>query len=297
MKAHTLPASLTIAEAREMARSAFAGHGLAAASLEARFLIEALTGLPSRVTTNFERDHPIDAGQIPRLHEWIDRRLAGEPLDRILGSRAFWSLEFGLNRQTLSPRADTETLVEAALRLLPSLGTTDPVILDLGTGSGAILIAILHECAAARGIGVDLAEEALTMARRNSLRNGVADRAVFICGRWAESLTGPFDLVISNPPYIPTGDIAGLEREVREHDPVLALDGGADGLAAYRLIADGLDRILTGKGKVILEIGAGQQDDVARIMEGAGFQLASIRSDLGGHPRALCFARHPGPSA
>jgi release factor glutamine methyltransferase len=245
-----------------------------AAAIEARWLLEAA------------------AGDAAVLDSFVARRLAGEPVDRITGSRGFWTLDLAVEPAVLSPRADTETIVRAALdRLGPARR-----ILDLGTGSGAILLALLAELPEARGVGVDVSPEALAVARRNADLSGLAARAAFLEGGWDAALGQRFDLVVSNPPYIPTGDIAGLDPEVRDHDPHLALDGGADGLDAYREILPLLPRLLTEDGSAVLEIGFGQGEDVARLSAEAGLTVLEIRPDLGGVPRAVVLYVNP-PSA
>lgn len=231
----------------------------------------------------------MDDEALSRLSEFGARRLAGEPVWRIIGEREFWGLPFRLSPATLEPRPDSETIVEAALDALGPRRHDSLAVLDLGTGSGCLLIALLSECRGARGLGIDLSAEACTTARANAVKNGVGARATFREGDWTRGLDGGFDLVVSNPPYIPEGEIAGLAREVREHDPHLALSGGHDGLDAYRALARGVPRVLAAGALLVLEIGAGQEQDVIAIMAEAGLLHRASRSDLGGHPRALIF--------
>ena len=277
---------LTHAVALRAMTDMFRDAGLSTPGLEARFLFEAAAGSVGGPTSASLR---IDETLCRTLREMVRRRLEGEPVDRIIGNAEFWSRRFDLNAGTLSPRPDTETIVEAALAMLAASPVRNPRILDLGTGTGAILITLLAEYGMASGIGIDAAEAALDMAGQNAVLNGVADRAAFRRGNWTEGLAGPFDLIISNPPYIPSADIAGLDREVRLHDPVLALDGGPDGLEAYRAIAGGAAHLLAAGGRIIFEIGAGQEADVTAIMQQAGFLTLEQRRDLGGHIRALSF--------
>jgi release factor glutamine methyltransferase len=277
---------LTHAAVLRVMADIFRVSGLATPRLEARFLLEAATGSAGGAIS---AGLMIDDAQSRTLQGMVRRRLDGEPVDRIIGNAEFWSRRFDLNAGTLSPRPDTETIIEASLAILAKSTVRNPRILDLGTGTGAILITLLAECGTASGIGADVSHEALVMARQNAVLNGVTDRASFLCGNWTDGLEGPFDLIVSNPPYIPSGDIAGLEREVRLHDPVLALDGGPDGLQAYREIASCLTRLLTADGRIIFEIGAGQEEDVTAIMRQAGFTALEQRRDLGGHIRALTF--------
>ncbi|WP_454812521.1 peptide chain release factor N(5)-glutamine methyltransferase [Labrys neptuniae] len=264
----------------------FRTASLATPELDARWLVAEAAGLPATAIT-LSPDSPITAEAAAKAYAFRARRLAGEPVDRILGSRAFWSLEFRLGPATLSPRPDTETIVETCLALLPERDVTYR-LLDLGTGTGAILIALLHERPRASGIGIDCSADALAVAALNAADNGVADRAQFQPRNWTEGLEDKFDLIVSNPPYIPSADIAGLEPEVRQHDPLLALDGGTDGLDAYRAIVADAPRLLRPGGLLVFELGIGQEDAVAALMRQAGFEMIGpARKDLGGVARAL----------
>ncbi len=225
------------------------------------------------------------------LEARVLRRLAGEPLDRVLGHRGFWTLELEVTPGVLSPRADTETIVRTALDLLPANARACPRILDLGVGSGAILLALLAELPRGTGVGVDASDAALEAAARNARTNGLADRVSFLRGSWDAALGRTFDLVVSNPPYIPSGDIATLDREVRDHDPHLALDGGPDGLDCYRALVPELGALLAPDGLAVLEIGIGQADSVSALATGAGLCVLEIRPDFGGVPRAVALAQ------
>jgi release factor glutamine methyltransferase len=269
--------------------------GSESAALDARLLIEGVVG--ERHPDPFAK---LDADAETRLDAFASRCLAGEPVWRILGEREFWGLPFRLSAATLEPRPDSETLVEAALEHLGARRQEPLSVLDLGTGTGCLLIAILSECRAATGLGIDLSPEACETALSNAIVNGVADRTIIRQGSWTkDSWTGGldrskgldrrFDLILSNPPYIPTGDIATLDVSVRDHDPKLALDGGGDGLAPYRIFAKTLPGVLAPDGLVVLEIGAGQEADVKAIMRDGGLVWRGSRRDLGGHPRALTF--------
>ena len=218
----------------------------------------------------------------------VAQRAAHEPLALILGWREFWSLRFLVSAATLIPRPDSETLVEAALSLCP-----DPaLILDLGVGTGCLLLSVLSERPNARGVGVDLAEEAARLARKNAAALGLADRAAFLCGDWAAALGAQFDLVLSNPPYIETGALAGLMPEVAAHEPALALDGGANGLVAYAAIIGSLPQVLTPAGVAVLELGQGQAAAVAALAKAAGYRTET-RPDLSGIPRAMILRPPP----
>ena len=215
-------------------------------------------------------------------------RAAREPLALIVGWREFWSLRFRVSPATLIPRPDSETLVEAALAARPDSAT--PLrVLDLGTGTGCLLLAFLSERPRAFGIGIDRSIDAVRLARRNARDLGLADRATFLAGDWAGAVEARFDLVLGNPPYIPTPDLAGLMPEVRAHEPAGALDGGADGLTAHRAILADLPRLLTPGGRAILEVGAGQREAVAGLAALAGLR-AEARHDLGGVARAVILS-------
>ncbi|WP_018387394.1 peptide chain release factor N(5)-glutamine methyltransferase [Ancylobacter sp. FA202] len=271
--------------------AAFAEKGLEAPEREARALLRVGLGLSDLdlVARGEQEVAPVDAA---RLRALAERRAAGEPLARLTGRREFWSLDFTLAPETLVPRPETETLVEAALALFPDRRA--PLrLLDLGTGSGALLAALLSEFPAAFGIGVDLSPGAARQARENLAALGLAHRSAVMVGHWAQALAGGFDLVVSNPPYIPSTDIAALEREVREHDPLLALDGGPQGLDAYRALARALPGLLVTGGHAVLELGIGQEADVAALLAAAGLRVEGpARCDLAGIARAL-IARKP----
>jgi release factor glutamine methyltransferase len=252
---------------------------------EARLLAGAVLGAePASLMAHPER--PVDAAAAARLAAAAARRAAREPLSHILGRREFWSLSFAVGRAVLDPRPDSETLVAAALALLPE--RTRPLrLLDLGTGSGCLLLALLSELPAASGIGIDRSPAALEVASGNAERLGLAGRAAFRLGDWAEGLVERFDLVLSNPPYIPSGEVERLEPEVARYEPRLALDGGPDGLDCYRRLALQLAGLLRPGGAALLELGAGQADAVIAIMEAAGLRRAALEPDIGGHPRCL----------
>lgn len=217
----------------------------------------------------------------------IDRRIAGEPVARIIGRKEFWSHSFQLGADTLVPRPETETIVEAALSIFPAQDAKLRV-LDLGTGSGILLASILLERKKATGIGIDRNENTLRIARENLNALGLVERAQFICGDWSAALDQRFDLVVANPPYIASKDISSLAREVREHDPHTALDGGADGLDAYREIIAELPQLISEKGIAVLELGIGQEDEVAALARARGLEVREpARRDLGNVPRAL----------
>jgi release factor glutamine methyltransferase len=222
----------------------------------------------------------------------LKARLAATPVAHILGRQGFWTLDLAVSPATLIPRADSESLVEAALAAFPDVAA--PLrILDLGTGTGCLLLAVLAERPAAFGIGIDRAPAAAALAARNARANGLAGRAAFLAGDWAAALRGRFDLVLSNPPYIESASIAGLMPEVARHEPRLALDGGADGLDAYRALAVALPGLLTETGRAVLELGQGQRPAVTALAQAAGLEAIGCRADLGGVDRALVLAKKP----
>jgi release factor glutamine methyltransferase len=265
-------------------RRAFIAAGLDTPSLDARVLACAALGADTAEIAA-RPDAPLGAAA-GRLDDFARRRLAREPVGRILGRREFWGLTFELSPDTLEPRPDTETLVETALRVIPHPNGALR-ILDLGTGSGCLLVALLHELPDAFGLGVDRSPGALATARRNALRNGVGARAGFIASDWGAAIRGRFELIVSNPPYIPSPDLPGLAAEVRDHDPSAALDGGDDGLAAYRAILAQAPALMAAGGVTVVEIGLGQEQAVRDLAGGAGLAVDSVARDLAGHPRAV----------
>ncbi|RXG87391.1 peptide chain release factor N(5)-glutamine methyltransferase [Bradyrhizobium zhanjiangense] len=264
------------------------------AELDARILLGAalgldLTGLIAQAA------RPLTEAEASRLAQHLQRRIAGEPVARILGTREFWGLPFRLSEATLVPRPDTETVVELALEIFREQKASHPPrIADVGTGSGAILLALLHEIPDAFGVGTDLSLTALATARDNARALGLADRAAFVACSYAAALSGPFDLIVSNPPYIPSAEIPKLSIEVREHDPHLALDGGNDGYDAYRaLIPQASERLAPG-GALIVEAGQGQARNIETLMAAAALVPdRPPKADLAGIPRAVSARKMP----
>jgi release factor glutamine methyltransferase len=278
----------SIAQARRAVAEQFRAAGLATPELDARVLIGHALGLDHAglAAAATQQLSDLVASDIARL---TARRLSGEPVARIVGRKEFWSLPLAVTPAVLVPRPETETVVELALALLDRNGERMHAlrIADLGTGSGAILLALLSELPKAHGIGTDIDAGALGVARANARQLHLEARTDFIICDYARALEGPFDLVVSNPPYVARADIATLAREVRDHDPRHALDGGADGLAAYRAIAAGVPRLLKPAGHLVVEIGAGQQDQVGDLFAAAGLAIAGTRHDLSGTARAI----------
>ena len=227
----------------------------------------------------------------PKVREFAARRASGEPLSRIVGRREFWGLALAISPHVLDPRPETELIVEAAVGNLSARRDEPLRILDLGVGSGALLCALLVEFANARGVGVDISTDAADVARGNLDACGVTERAEIRVGDWTNGLEGQFDLIVSNPPYIPTAALPGLPREVRNFDPWLALDGGFDGLAAYRRIFPGSKPLLAPGGWLLAEFGAQQAAEVVAIAEGHGYTGAMIYKDLAGLDRVMAARR------
>lgn len=282
----------TLARAVSELIAAFSDAGLETPSLDARRLVLGCLGLPP-ITLLRDPERPVSSDERQRLSSAARRRLAREPVSRILGERAFHGLEFEIGPSTLDPRPETETLVDGVLELVRqglSPGGKAPRILDIGTGSGAILVALLHRLPAACGLGVDISEPALAIAARNASRHGVGHRATFKLSTWLEAVEGQFDIIVSNPPYIPSHAIATLEPEVA-YDPRAALDGGPDGLAPYRAIAHQCPRVLVHGGWLAVEVGVDQASTVAQLLtEAVGQSTAPglhIWSDLAGVPRCV----------
>jgi len=261
--------------------------GLDTPVLDARLIVQHALGI-SWDTLYLKDDQPLTEDERGRVVQGLRRRAAHEPVSRIVGRRHFWTLDLAVSPDTLDPRADTESLIETVVAAIPD--RTRPLrLLDLGTGTGAILLALLAEYPEATGVGVDISEGALAIARTNADSHDLAARVSFQRGNWAEGIAGPFDIIVSNPPYIERGDLPGLPPEVREHDPMLALDGGLDGLDAYRALMPAVAVLLAADGLAVLEIGAGQADSVTAIAQDCGLKPAGRKADLGGIERALSF--------
>lgn len=262
---------------------ALTAAGVDTPALDARLLIGAALAM-DRADLMLKRSREITPQEQETIRVMIARRIAREPVARILGLREFWGLPFGLNEATLEPRPDTETLIELVLAMRPK---DVHRVLDLGTGTGCLLLSLLHEMPDATGLGVDCAPRALEQAKINAARLGLDKRAAFWLGNWFAGMDERFDIIVSNPPYIPTADLAGLQPEVALFDPRAALDGGADGLGPYRIMIPMFPRYLTPHGLAAVEVGIAQAQDVAALMETAGLTDVTIKNDLGGIPRVV----------
>jgi release factor glutamine methyltransferase len=283
---------LAIEVARRRLAQAFRRRGLDAPELDARILVGHALGL-DHTALAAQGDRVLAAEEARAIAALATRRLAREPVARILGRKEFWGLPFKLNADTLLPRPETETVVEAALAAVQIEDRGPLRIADLGTGSGVLLLALLSELPGAFGIGTDLSTAALGCARDNAAALGLADRAAFVACNYGAALKGPVDLLVSNPPYVARADIAALQPEVRDFDPRRALDGGPDGLEGYRAIASQARRLLAPRGILVLELGFGQLAHVRSIFAAAGLAPKAERHDLSGVARGLVIGPLP----
>ncbi|WP_409192742.1 peptide chain release factor N(5)-glutamine methyltransferase [Bradyrhizobium sp. RDM4] len=290
-----MPGPDPASSARRALAARLQSTGIEEAALDARLLVGAALGLDLTAMVT-QAGRQLTPEEAVRLEGYAERRLAHEPVARIVGAREFWGLPFRLSEATLVPRPDTETVVELALEIFRELTISGrrPRIADIGTGSGAILLALLHEIPDAFGVGTDLSLSALDTARGNAAALGLADRAAFVACSYATALSGPFDLIVSNPPYIPSAEIPKLSIEVRAHDPHLALDGGNDGYDAYRaLMPQAAERLAPG-GALIVEAGQGQARNIETLMAAAALVVdRPPKADLAGIPRAVSARKMP----
>jgi len=276
----------TVADTVSEATLRLLAAGVETARLDAELLLAHL--LKYERMALLMRTEPLDRATVHALEKIISRRADGEPVAYIIGVQAFWQHDFNVNTHTLVPRQDTETLVEVVLRGLSSVKA--PNILDMGTGSGCILLSLLAEFESATGVGLDISAEALAVAEKNASKIDLSDRAEFLQSDWFDSLKPGerrFDSIVCNPPYIPSQDIKGLMKEVRMHEPCAALDGGLDGLGPYRVIAKEASAHLVPGGLLAVEVGTGQAQEVAAFFEASGFNQVEIFKDLPGLDRVV----------
>jgi release factor glutamine methyltransferase len=259
-------------------------------ALDARLIVEHFSGT-TRTQAIADPNRKIDGSAIAAIGDALRRRAGGEPVHRILGYREFYGLRLSLSPETLEPRPDTETLVEAVLPFVKAMAAREGTcrILDLGTGTGAIALALLSAVPTATATGVDIAAGALTTAARNAGELGLGDRFTAVQSDWFEKVSGRYHVIAANPPYIPSRDIGNLQDEVRDFDPRLALDGGVDGLNPYRIIAAEAARFLEAESRIAVEIGHTQRNGVTDIFKAAGYASAAAMRDLGGNDRVLVF--------
>ena len=278
----------TVAAARQALAEKFRKADIESADADARLLVGHALGIDRTALTSHS-ERALNAGELKAIDALAERRLRHEPVARIFGHKEFWSLSLQISDAVLVPRPETETVVEAALDYVKrgDLRMERLRVLDIGTGSGALLLALLSELPNARGTATDISAAALCIARANAERHALASRCTFVETDIAAGLAGPFDLIVSNPPYVAHGEIAALEPEVRDYDPALALDGGSDGLDGYRAIAHAAPGLLAPDGRLIVELGAGQEPAVRAIFTSAGLTVPAARNDLAGIPRAL----------
>lgn len=266
-------------------RGQFRAAGLDTPELDARLLAQAALGM-TQEDIAIKNNELINETQLKTLTEMTQRRLQREPVSRILGKRAFWKSEFKVSRETLDPRADSETIIEKAVACLDR--ETAATILDLGTGTGCLLLSLLQELPKATGLGIDISEDAVQTARQNAESLGLSGRSNFMSINWKDFKPEKhFDILISNPPYISTREIENLAPEVNKYDPLRALAGGEDGLDCYREIAALLPRFLAPAGRAFLEIGATQAEDVKGILAACGYHVLEVVPDLSGHNRCV----------
>ncbi len=283
-----MSAAVSVAKALEEARLRLRAAGVEAPAREARLLLERTAGV-RREDQLAHPERPLDPDAHRAFLKAVARRAAREPLAYIVGEKEFFGLTLRVRPGVLIPRPESEVVVELALARRPPQVAW---IADIGTGSGCLLIAALKAISGARGVGTDLAPAALDLARENARRLGVAARALFVCGRFAEPISGRIDLLLANLPYVARRECAVLPPEVRDFEPLLALDGGEDGLGAPRLLIPDLPRLLRPAGLAVLEVGRGQAGAVAGLVREAGLETVEIRPDLAGIPRAVA-ARRP----
>jgi release factor glutamine methyltransferase len=265
-------------------RKRFEAAGIDSPVIDARLLLEKGAGV-ARIEIITDPRRALTQAQVDAVEALVARRLQREPVAHIVGHKAFWTLDLKVSRDVLIPRPETELLVEAALAIIAP--DREARVLDLGVGSGAILLAVLNDRPKASGVGVDASEAALAVARSNAEAMQLGDRIELRQGDWCAGVEESFDFVLSNPPYIPTADIAGLQPEVANHEPRLALDGGADGLDAYRAIIAQLPKVLRPGGSFALEVGAGQADAVAALAVAAGLNVLPHKADLAAIDRVV----------
>jgi release factor glutamine methyltransferase len=286
-------AGQTVETARRALAARFAASGIDSAELDARLLVGAVLGLDlTGLITAKARS--LTSAQAAQLDHYARRRIDGEPVARILGVKEFWGLPLTLSNATLVPRPDTETVVEQALETMRGAAARPLRIIDIGTGSGAILLALLSELTNAFGVGTDISPAALATARQNARDLGLLARAAFVACDYAAALSGPFDLIVSNPPYVRSSDIPNLARDVRNHDPLAALDGGRDGLDAYRALVPQAARLLNSGGALVVEAGLGQAHEIEGLMTQAGMKVTGPpKADMAGIPRAVTAQKMP----
>lgn len=280
-----MPDTPTIGTLLTAAQARFKSAGVDTPRLDAILLLAEATGWSEDLIRS-RPETPVSADKAAAFEAMVQRRLRREPVSKILGRREFWSLEFRTSRDVLDPRADSETLVSAVLAAIPDRNVALRIV-DFGTGSGCLLLSLLRELPSATGVGIDVSPPALAVARENADRFALSSRCLFRLGSWGKGIEGTFDILISNPPYIESGVVPGLEPEVADYDPLLALDGGADGLDAYRALLPDMLRLAAKGAFAALEVGMGQDVAVVPLLAGAGFSQIAVLPDLSGIGRVV----------
>ena len=275
---------LTAERAQRICAAALREAGFETSDLDARLLLQGALACDATAVAR-DPDRVLNEDESVRLADYVAQRLAHKPVSRIFGQREFYGRDFMINERVLDPRADSETLVEVALANLPAKSTAR--ILDLGTGSGCLLLTLLAERENTEGVAADVSPHALLVSQDNAARLGVGGRVRFIESDWFKNITGSFEVIISNPPYLTPGEMEFLDRNVADYDPHLALYGGADGLTPYRLICSRAGGYLVPQGRLIFEIGALQARAVSAMMEAAGFSQVHVQKDLAGRDRVV----------
>jgi release factor glutamine methyltransferase len=285
MVKHVLKCQNSVEAVLNWAKSQLSISGIGTPITDARLLLGFALGSPQERFYGLE-DKILNASEIDTYQNIVKRRCSREPVSRIIGRRDFWSLTLQLNSSSLDPRADSETLIEGLKRYMPNKGAHVNII-DLGTGTGCLLLAALKEFPNSYGVGIDISEECIKLAQENATQNKLSSRAVFLQSDWGQKVYEKFDIILSNPPYIEEDEIQTLEPEVKNFDPQIALNGGKDGLSCYRKLGDEFGSLLKKKGLVFLEIGHKQRDQVSDIMALNGLKCLSVEQDLGQRDRCL----------
>ena len=277
--------TLTIGRLLDRSAARLASAGIAESRHEARLILALALGVEPATVLGWP-ERPVEPEPAATAEALVARRVGGEPFSRLRGKREFWSLDFALSPDTLDPRPDTETLIAAALADIPDRAAPRLVV-DFGTGTGCLLLALLSELPQARGVGIDISPGAVTVAQNNAAALGLAGRVEFRVGGWGTQIDGEADVILANPPYIPSSEIGSLPVEVSAFDPRSALDGGADGLSAYRALGAAIRGLLGPAGRAYIEIGAGQGLQVARILGESGLTVSAVCRDLAGIERCV----------
>lgn len=277
---------MTLKEWRRVIEEALSKAHIENTSQEAKWLLAGALDCENSFIV-LQPEYTLSEKEENKIQNWLARRLQGEPLSRIKGVREFWSLPFQLNEHTLDPRPETEVLIEGILKWVGNRLFNPWRILDLGTGSGCLLISLLHELPYATGVGIDLNDETLSMAKFNATINNVSNSTTFYQNNWGENLEGKFDIIVSNPPYIPLRDKDTLEKTVLHFDPALALFGGEDGLDCYRILSKNIKQLLSENGIAVFEMGYGQRKEIESLFQSEGYEILFILKDLAGIERGI----------